>query len=171
MVKKKDEVVDEVDVVEIDDEIAEAMRGREDSRGAADAQRAGGRVPMGGHHSKLDWGDKDPAYKYRWINHDDRRIADALRGGYEPVMQSEAAFNPDDPKSDDWVTRRVGKKESMAPLTAVLMRIKREWYTEDQREKLRPVDETEAIIRGHGDPNGAGKETYSDVKVQDGFRR
>lgn len=100
------------------------------------------RKPVG-HRNRLTVLDKDPNYEYRWVNTNASggdRVLIMEEAGYEKVAKS---------------TQRANGRVDASPLgsfettpggggdTLVLMRQKKEWYTEDQKEKQKRVDETD----------------------------
>ena len=101
----------------------------------------------GGRRNKLTILGKEPGFEYRIVNDDDDRIIDLQERGYEIVNH--------DVKVGD---KRVGvpKKEG-TPIQisvgggkkAYLMRIKDEWYKEDQVAKQELVDELESTLKGN----------------------
>jgi hypothetical protein len=89
---------------------------------------------------------KDPAYEYRVVNDTEDRIAQFIDGGYELV----------DDNSTDVGDKRVsqGTAVSSKKIFSVgqgtkgyLMRIKKEWYQEDQEKKQEFVNMQEASIK------------------------
>lgn len=121
-------------------------------RGTADTRRE--RIPFGVPQSRLTVANTDPSFVYRWVNDDGKgRIDRAVAGGYE-FVQSEAdqkvGSGSADGNSDvgSKVSRIVGTSESGGGMRAYLMRIKKEWYDEDQRRKQKEgPDMIEAAIR------------------------
>ena len=101
------------------------------------------RIPLGGYRSKLaipeDLVDRK-RYVPRWINDIPGRITQALDGAYEHVT---------DPNTGEHMKAVVGRDESGKPITAYLMKIDRDFYEEDFKEKQKEVDKIdEAIYRG-----------------------
>lgn len=89
---------------------------------------------------------KDPAYEYRVVNDIDDRVAQFIEGGYE-VCDNE----PHD-VGDKRVSQgtSVGSKKMFSVgqgTKAYLMRIKKEWYQEDQTRKQGFVNQQEASIK------------------------
>lgn len=89
---------------------------------------------------------KDPAYEYRVVNDTEDRIAQFIDGGYELV----------DDNSTDVGDKRasqgtpVGSKKIFSVgqgTKGYLMRIKKEWYQEDQTKKQEFVNLQEASIK------------------------
>jgi hypothetical protein len=124
-----------------------AQRGiRQESR---EGEGRNTRVPLGVARLKMAVPEIQ-GYVPRWVNDDEGRIQQAQMGGYEFVMSSEVPTFGDmdvDNTNRDLgarvsrvVDRTTGKK-------AYLMKIKREFYEEDQREKLKIVNETDQAIR------------------------
>jgi hypothetical protein len=91
--------------------------------------------------NSLTFDGQDPNYVYRVFNDVDGRLQKAEIAGYEYVRSDEQLGDPtvDSAKTQGTVvTKPVGSGR-----TGVLMRIKRDWYDEDQQAKLRKVQETE----------------------------
>jgi hypothetical protein len=87
----------------------------------------------------------DPRYEHRWVNDKGTRVQEMAANDYDPA--------PMDGRSTE--TRVVGF-DSGKPVEAVLMRKRKDWYAEDQKEKRKPLDEMEqAIKRGHAHSNEA----------------
>lgn len=89
---------------------------------------------------------KDPNYEYRVVNDQDDRIAQFIEGGYELVED----------ESHDVGDKRVSQGTSVGSkkvfsvgqgTKAYLMRIKKEWYEEDQARKQKFVNSQEASIK------------------------
>lgn len=104
------------------------------------------RAPLG-VRNRLTVKDKDPNYVYRIVNTEDAhgtdRVSDFLEHGYEVVENTKVGDKRVDissglsSKGDFSVGQ--GRK-------AVVMRIKREWYEEDQAAKLAQIKATEETM-------------------------
>lgn len=106
------------------------------------------RTPVSGYRSVLTLNRQDPAYHYRWVNDIDGRVELFLNGGYEHVTTKEGG---------DVGTKRVGTATNIGTnvskpvgqgITAYLMKIKREWYDQDQQDKLKLIKEQERELYG-----------------------
>ncbi len=89
---------------------------------------------------------KDPNYEYRIVNDVDDRIAQFLEGGYE-VVEDEAVDVGDKRTSQG---SSVGTKKIFSVgqgTKGYLMRIRKEWYQEDQAKKQGFVNQQEASIK------------------------
>lgn len=131
-----------------------------EARGRGTANTRNERIPFGVPQSRLTVANQDPAFVYRWVNDDGRgRLDRALAGGYEfaPSESQRVGSGAADGNSDvgSRVSRVVGTQEGGAGMRAYLMRIKREWYLEDQRAKQAKVDEIDKSIR-RGDAHKSG---------------
>ena len=87
---------------------------------------------------------KEPGYHYRFFNDVGERIEKAERAGYEVVRGKVPVGDPKAGGSEgvgSAVTKAVGENKK-----AVLMRIKQEWWDEDQAEKVKKVKEQENEI-------------------------
>lgn len=113
------------------------------------------RTPIHGRRNKLTIKGQDPNFQYRVVNVTDEkgietgRLQDFLDAGYEVVT--------DDVKVGDKrvaVAKQVGTPVEInvgQGVKAVLMRIKREWYDEDQKAKADSIAQTEQSMKKDGD--------------------
>lgn len=91
-------------------------------------------------------GEKDPNYVYRFVNDTGSRIANFQSAGYEIVKDDELTvgdsrvFDPSDLGSGKKVTSNDGT-------VSYLMRIKKEYYEEDQAAKQNFINETERAMK------------------------
>ena len=130
------------------------------------------RVPVGGMRDIMSVRFKEPGYTYRWVtdeSEDGSRIWKYERGGWEfaPSHTSEGqlivgdkAVYKADQKDEEMVRLSVGQG-----MFAFLMRIKQEWYDEDQQMKEEALLETERGITGiveDGDEDGQ----YGEIKLK-----
>lgn len=103
------------------------------------------RTPVGGKRDILTVSNKDPNYVYRWVNDTPGRIQRFMDGGYEIVNHEAEIGGPAVDKGSrlgSAITKSVG-----GTVTAVLMRIPREWYDEDQQAKQADIDAFEATMK------------------------
>ena len=104
-------------------------------------------------------GDKDPNYVYRFVNDTGSRIANFQAAGYEFVQDTDLVvgdsrvFDPSDVGSAKRVTSNDGT-------TSYLMRIKKEYYEEDQAAKAALINETEQAMK-----RDASQGMYGSIKV------
>lgn len=108
----------------------------------------------------ITYADKDPNYHYHIFNDVDDRVERAEAAGYECVTSKESlgdtgAGVATAPGSA--VTRPVG-----SGITGVLMRIKKEWYDEDQAVKQKEIDEREEGLRAMMKQDGH----YGDINIK-----
>lgn len=116
------------------------------------------RVPLGTRRSKLQVpGIK--GYKLRWINDVDGRCESAVEGGYVFVEKSEVpekigqgALHQDNTDINSRVSKVVSRGNKK-PVRAFLMKIKNEWYEEDQRAKEEVNQQIDEALR-QGKPGG-----------------
>ena len=95
---------------------------------------------------------KDPNYEYRIVNDVEDRITQFHEAGYEVVQND--SVDVGDRRASNGTSIGSAKVLSVGQGTkAVVMRIKKEWYEEDQREKHRKIAATEASIK---DPSQNG---------------
>jgi len=104
-------------------------------------------------------GDKDPNFVYRFVNDTGSRISNFQAAGYEFVEDKDLVvgdsrvFDPSDIGSGKRVTSNDGT-------VSYLMRIKKEYYEEDQAAKAVMVDETEQAMK-----RDASQGMYGSIKV------
>lgn len=104
------------------------------------------RAPIAGARNVLRVEGKDPAYEYRIVNDTGDRIAQFEGQGYEIVSDrtvkvgDRRVANPTAEGSPVQISVGGGNK-------AYLMRIKKEWYEEDQQAKQAHVNESEAAMK------------------------
>jgi len=94
--------------------------------------------------------NKEPGYVYRIVNDVDDRIEDLQERGYEIVpgaklgrVGDKRVDDPSAPGSSSLISVGQGTK-------AVVMRIKEEYYAEDQAFKQKQVDDTEQTMKSVG---------------------
>jgi hypothetical protein len=103
------------------------------------------RTPIG-TRNVLTVAGKDPNYVYRIVNDSGDRINEFLEAGYELVPE-------DSVKVGDKRVNKASSEGSNAQISvgqgqkAFVMRIRKEWYQEDQAAKQQRVDQLEATIK------------------------
>lgn len=90
-------------------------------------------------------GDKDPNFVYRFVNDTGNRIANFKQAGYELVEDAELVVG-DSRVSDAGDLGSSKRVVSNDGTTSYLMKIKREWYEEDQRAKAESIKEQELAM-------------------------
>lgn len=101
------------------------------------------RVPVG-RRNILTVDERDPAYNYRWVNDVDSRIQMFEEAAYEAVKTPTEVGDPragDASQLGTTVRKPVGGGKS-----AVLMRIPKEFYDEDQAAKEARLKATEQAL-------------------------
>lgn len=112
------------------------------------------RIPFGSARTKLDVPYHIPGFHLHWVNDTPGRIAQAEQSGYEFVTFDEVRLSARSAglvggAVGTNVSRLVGKQEDgVTPLHAYLMKIKQEWYDEDQKTLQRKNDAVDSAIRG-----------------------
>ena len=132
------------------------------ARQTASASARPTRTPISGRNV-LTVSGKEPGYTYRVVNDQGSRVAEFLDRGYELVEATDVrvgdkrvnATTPEGTKAQV----SVGKGEK-----AFVMRIKQDWYDEDQKAKQVQVNELEAAIK----QNVSGAADYGTVKISTG---
>lgn len=115
------------------------------------------RTPVG-QRNILTVKGKDPNYHYRIVNDLDDRIAQFLEAGYELV---EDTVEVGDKRVN--AASALGSKKNISVgqgTKAHVMRIKKEWYDEDEATKLRQVAEIERATKAK-----ALDGTYGELKI------
>lgn len=106
------------------------------------------RVPLGGHRQKLNVHEKQKGYEYRWVNDVPGRIRAAEEAGYEFVNEATVGDTGDgNTDLGSRVSASVGSTGHSQDTKAYLMRIKQEWYDEDQAAKEAERQKVDAAIR------------------------
>ena len=96
------------------------------------------RVPLGKRQGQLGYATRE-GYVRRWVTDKGSRIQAAIGGGYDFVTENDGTR----------VARPVGSQEGGRGLTAYLMEIPDEFYSDDFWEKQAKIDETdEQIMNG-----------------------
>ena len=114
------------------------------------------RTPVSQQRHLLTVQSRDPGFVYRWVNDIDARIEMYKEGGWESVTEN---LKVGDTKVG--TATAVGSAISKPVgngITAVLMRIKKEWYDEDQAAKLARVRQLEDDLNSHADKFGLKRE-------------
>ena len=114
------------------------------------------RVPLGQLRSKLTVPEhvlEKDRFVYRWMCDRQGRLPNAEAGGYnfvlDPEMKVEVGEGQDGrDKMSTAICRTVGTHQDGSPMKAYLMRIRRDWYEKDQKEKQAQLDEVDAAIAG-----------------------
>ncbi len=103
------------------------------------------RTPIG-QRNVLTVAGKDPNYVYRIVNDSGDRVQEFLDAGYELVEASSVRVGDkrvNSASAEGTVSQiSVGQGQK-----AMVMRIKREWYNEDQAAKQVQVNELESTIK------------------------
>jgi len=106
------------------------------------------RIPVGEARNILTVQGKEKGFVYRWVNDVDNRITEFKQAGYDHVVDDSLDIGSDDVKQGSVVGKTISKSVGQG-VTAYLMRIKEEWYKEDQQAKLSKVDSSEELIRAN----------------------
>lgn len=116
-------------------------------------------------------------FKLRWMNDTKNNLMRQYNNDWEFVTNDEIAgftvgvgsFDKNT-STDNRVSVLVGSQETGAAIRAYLMKKNKDFYAEDQSEKLRPVREVEALIKsGKFKPSGA-EDTGNTYVPRDGIK-
>jgi hypothetical protein len=103
------------------------------------------RTPVSGRN-RLTVQGKDPNYVYRIVNDEEGRIARFQEGGYE--LLEDEAVKVGDKRANQTSSEGTVKQLSVGGgKKAYVMRIRRDWYEEDQKAKQAQVDALEATTK------------------------
>lgn len=139
------------------------------------------RIPMSVPRAKLATPEL-AGYHCHWINDYPGRILQAQQAGYEFVPSEEALVTMPDLAGSPLgagtdlgsrVSVVVGKQEDNSPLRAYLMKLRSEWYKEDQAVSQDRVDQIHgAIERGNQQVDGDTSNRYvKSVSVKGTYSR
>jgi hypothetical protein len=113
------------------------------------------RGPVEGKN-KLTVRNQDPNYVYRIVNDTEDRISDFLERGWEFAIEESARVG--DTRVDE--TSKLGTARAISVgggMKAYLLKIKKEWYDEDQAAKQAYVKKTEEAMRPNSNEGTYGK--------------
>ena len=131
------------------------------------------RVPLGTMRSQLAV-ESIEGYVLRWVNDRGNRVSHAEEGGYEFTTYDELGdrvigdhnTTSDSAEEGTKVSKKVGTNENGAPLMSYLMKIRKEWYDEDQKKKADYVDQTEqSIVDLDGADSDFKSKTYGSINI------
>jgi hypothetical protein len=125
------------------------------------------RQPVG-TRNRLSVTGKDENYVYRFVNDIGDRVHQFQEGGYEIVTKEhhKVGDNRVDVASSEGTvaTISVGVRPDGQAQRAVLMRINREWYDEDQEAKLADIKETQRQLK-NPTKDGETVADFGDLKI------
>ena len=131
------------------------------------------RVPVDGMRDIMTVRGRDPAYEYRWVADSDEkgsRIWKFKRGGWDLVKLDEEEAKLTIGQESVYKSKEDGtlcRLHTGDGAYSYLMRIKKEWYDEDQDNKAASIRETEAGIIGEQSSQGeANNGQYGSVKFE-----
>lgn len=101
-------------------------------------------------------GDKNPEFEYRFVNDTGSRIQNFKAAGYEFVTGDDLIVG-DNRVSDAADLGSAKRVISNDGTTSYLMRIKKEWYEEDQASKAAAIKEQEAAMKQEASTGMYGK--------------
>ncbi len=117
-----------------------------------EAKRTARRTSVNGVRNILGVKGKESGFEYRWVNDIESRIDDFREAGWEVVADKNIKVGDkrvNNPTSEGTpVTKSVG-----GGITAFLMRIKSEWFKEDQDQKQIEIDKIEASLKAEAKKN------------------
>lgn len=125
-------------------------RNREETLSSTNKPDRPDRTPLHDQKDKINIKEMDPNYHYRWVTSnnptDPDRVERFKRGGYEVVGGN---VKVGDSTVEDLTTRSSGAVERYMGQgqKAVLMRIRRDWYEEDQAAKQKEIDALEQQMK------------------------
>jgi len=114
------------------------------------------RKPLNQRGPQAIAGDKDPSYAYRFVNDTGSRIQNFKAAGYEFVTGDDLIVG-DNRVSDATDLGSAKRVISNDGTTSYLMRIKKEWFEEDQANKAAALKEQEAAMTKEASTGMYGK--------------
>lgn len=114
------------------------------------------RKPLNQRGPQAIAGDKDPSYVYRFVNDTGSRIQNFKAAGYEFVTGDDLIVG-DNRVSDATDLGSAKRVISNDGTTSYLMRIKKEWFEEDQANKAAALKEQEAAMTKEASTGMYGK--------------
>lgn len=109
--------------------------------GKAQRRERPSRPDINGRRDVLTVKNKDPEYEYRWVNDVEGRIQDYMSAGWELAKGDEEIARKG--IADPLPSGSVKRKPVGGGVEAVLMRIYKDWYDEDQTRKADYVNQIE----------------------------
>lgn len=109
---------------------------------------SGRRVRLSVREDKLDRN----LWEYRFVNDEGNRVHTFQEDGWELVPDRDGEIKKDGTGMGAEVAQLVGTQKTGAALRAVLMRIPKEIYQDDQLAKQRAIDETEVSLKSGAVP-------------------
>ena len=104
------------------------------------------RKPMNRRGPQAVSGQLDPNFEYRFVNDKGSRLQVFQQAGWELACDEDITIG--DSRVSDASDLGSGKRViSNDGTTSILMRIKKEWYAEDQKTKAQEINEQEAAMR------------------------
>jgi len=106
------------------------------------------------------FGEKDPNFHYRFVNDVGSRVYNFQQAGYELVADDGLVVG-DSRVSDASNLGSAHRVVGDGGTVSVLMKIKKEWFEEDQAKKAAAVDEQEKAMKQNNSVAG----DYGSVKI------
>ena len=112
------------------------------------------RSSTNGRNDVLVVENKDPKFEYRVVNDTPGRVAQMENRDWEIASGDEKLISTFDNSDDD--SGSVKRKHVGGGASGILMRIRKDWFKEDQAEKARMADRMEQSTQQHDLQNGYG---------------
>lgn len=117
------------------------------------------RTPLG-TRNVLTVSGKEPGYEYRFVNDIGDRVQEFLDNGWEVVEKKDIRIGDKRLGSASGAEGSVATASVGRGTTAYVLRIREDWYKEDQLAKQQAVDATEAATK-----EKALDGTYGELKI------
>jgi hypothetical protein len=105
-------------------------------------RRKPGSTAISGLRLHIDKDKLDDAYEYRWVNDTPGRVQQLYGQDWDKVEAADIGDNT----AGTVPTQHVGS-DAGKPITAILMRKRKDFYDADQKEKQAPIDAMDESIR------------------------
>jgi hypothetical protein len=130
------------------------------------------RTPFSANRTRLSVKLKEKGFVHRWFNDQDDRVQRALDAGYDFVTPDEIGRVGDkevhggNSDLNSKVSKVVGRTAESQPIRAFLLKIREEWFKEDQAKKEATNRLVDEAVRS-GKAGGASVENqYGKVDLQ-----
>lgn len=94
-------------------------------------------------------------FKYSWVNDQDARIFALTKQDDWNFVHQDGSEIKDDADRGSAINVVVGEKANGQPLRAFLCRKRKDWWEDDQRQKIEEIEEMMNQMRRGNDPDGS----------------
>lgn len=130
------------------------------------------RVPFSANRTRLSVQALEKGFVYRWFNDQDDRISRAVAAGYEFAKPEEIGGVGDkevhggNSDLNSKVSKVVGRTGENKPIRAFLMKLRDEWYAQDQSKKEETNRLVDQAVRANKAGGASVENQYGKVDLQ-----